>query len=74
MINMDIKIGDILSREEGEHLFQIREAMTHTMSQGFGILREKQEMQEGLQEIKKLQKQLPRVSLQTVSVNSTRPW
>jgi succinate dehydrogenase / fumarate reductase flavoprotein subunit len=64
MINMDIKIGDILGREEGENLFQIGEAMTRTMSQGFGILREKQEMQESLQEIKKLQKQLPRVSLQ----------
>lgn len=64
MINMDIKIGDILGREGGGHFFQIRDIMTSTMYHSFGILREEPEMEEGLQEIKKLQKQMSRVSLQ----------
>lgn len=64
MMDMDIKIEDILQREGGEHFFKVKDAMTRTMSRRFGIFREKQQMEEGLREIKKLQKQMPRVSLQ----------
>ncbi|MDD1721327.1 MAG: FAD-binding protein [Euryarchaeota archaeon] len=58
------RIEGILRREGGEHFFTVRDAMTHTMTSKFGIFREKQTMQEGLDEIKSKQDQVSRVSLQ----------
>jgi succinate dehydrogenase / fumarate reductase flavoprotein subunit len=49
------RIDGILRREGGERVFMIRDRMTDTMSTKFGIFREKQKMQEGLDEIKKMQ-------------------
>lgn len=58
------RIDDILLREGGERFFTVRDAMTATMTDKFGIFREEQTMQEGLGEIKRMQDQLSRVSLQ----------
>lgn len=67
MINSDIKIRDILQREGGEHFFKIKDELTRIMSRRFGIFRERQDMEEGLREIKKLQKEMSGVSLQNKS-------
>jgi len=58
------RIEDILRREGGDRFFNVRDAMTATMSNKFGIFREKQTMQDGLNEIKKMQEQISHVSLQ----------
>jgi succinate dehydrogenase / fumarate reductase flavoprotein subunit len=58
------RIDGILRREGGEHVFMIRDRMTDTMSTKFGIFREKQKMQEGLDEIKKMQERISHVSPQ----------
>jgi succinate dehydrogenase/fumarate reductase flavoprotein subunit len=57
------KIDQILERTVGEHVFSIMDAMTNTMYNKFGIFRDGPEMQEGLSEIKKMQKQILKVSL-----------
>jgi succinate dehydrogenase / fumarate reductase, flavoprotein subunit len=57
------RIDQILERTVGEHLFSIMDAMTHTMYDKFGIFRDGPKMQEGLSEIKKMQKQILKVSL-----------
>jgi len=58
------RIEGMLRREGGDRVFEIRGMMTDTMSNKFGIFREKQTMQEGLDEIKKMQEQIAHVSLQ----------
>ena len=58
------RIEGILRREGGERFFKIRDMMTDTMSNKFGIFREKQKMQDGLDEIKKMQEPVSQVSLQ----------
>ena len=58
------RIEGILRREGGDRVFEIRGMMTDAMSNKFGIFREKQTMQEGLDEIKKMQDQIAQVSLQ----------
>jgi succinate dehydrogenase / fumarate reductase flavoprotein subunit len=58
------RIEDILRREGGDRFFNVRDVMTATMSNKFGIFREKQTMQDGLNEIKKMQEQISHVSLQ----------
>ena len=58
------RIEGILRREGGERFFQIRGMMTNTMSNKFGLFREKQKMQEGFDEIKEMQEQVSHVSLQ----------
>ncbi|MGZ4857395.1 MAG: FAD-binding protein, partial [Methanobacteriaceae archaeon] len=57
------KIDQILERTVGEHVFSILDAMTNTMYNKFGIFRDGPKMQEGLSEIKKMQKQILKVSL-----------
>jgi succinate dehydrogenase/fumarate reductase flavoprotein subunit len=58
------RIESILRREGGDRFFNVRDAMTTTMSNKFGIFREKQTMKDGLNEIKTIQEQSSRVSLQ----------
>ncbi|MGA9078856.1 MAG: FAD-binding protein [Halobacteriota archaeon] len=58
------RIEGILRREGGELVFRIKDMMTNTMSNKFGIFREKQKMREGLDEIKKIQEQVGHVSVQ----------
>ncbi|MFZ0924975.1 MAG: FAD-binding protein [Halobacteriota archaeon] len=58
------RIEGILRREGGEPVFRIKDMMTNTMSNKFGIFREKQKMREGLDEIKKIQEQVGHVSVQ----------
>lgn len=63
MVDVDVKIEDILQREGEEHFFKIKNLMTRALSQKFGIFREEQKMKEGLPEIKDMQKQMSEVSL-----------
>ncbi|MGZ4904239.1 MAG: FAD-dependent oxidoreductase [Halobacteriota archaeon] len=58
------KIEDILQREGGERIFTVRNAMASTMFTKFGIFREKQTMQLGLDQIKKMQEKIASVSPQ----------
>jgi len=58
------RIDGILRREGRERVFMIRDMMTDTMSSKFGIFREKQKMQEGLGEIKKMQERVSHASPQ----------
>lgn len=58
------RIESILRREGGDRFFNVRDTMTATMSKKFGIFREKQTMQDGLNEIKMMQEQISHVSLQ----------
>jgi len=58
------RIDGILRREGGERVFMIRDMMTDTMTTKFGIFREKQKMQEGLGEIKKMQERVSHASPQ----------
>ncbi|CDG65404.1 Succinate dehydrogenase flavoprotein subunit [Methanobacterium sp. MB1] len=51
------KINDILQRD-GENFFKLRDNLTRIMSDKFGIFREKKNMQEGLDDIKNLQKRI----------------
>ncbi len=54
--SMEQRIGNIFQRNEGEKFFTIKDALTHTMFTKFGIFREHETMNEGLSEIKQLQK------------------
>jgi succinate dehydrogenase / fumarate reductase flavoprotein subunit len=58
------KIESMLGRELGERFSEIRDSMTITMSEKFGLFREDRQMREGLVAIKELQKRIARVSLQ----------
>ncbi len=61
MQNVDDKIESIIQRK-GENFFNIRDKMTRTMFNKFGIFREEKKMQEGLHEIKKMQNRIHHVS------------
>ena len=58
------RIEGIIRREGGDRCVNVRDAMTTTMSNKFGIFREKRTMQDGLNEIKKIQEKISYVSLQ----------
>jgi succinate dehydrogenase / fumarate reductase flavoprotein subunit len=58
------RIDSILRREGGERVFMIRDRMTDTMSTKFGIFREEQKLQEGLDEITKMQGRVSHASPQ----------
>jgi len=59
---VESKIEEILKRKGAENFFNIKENMSKSMFNKFGIYREAQTMQEGLKEIKKLQKTLSHLS------------
>jgi succinate dehydrogenase / fumarate reductase flavoprotein subunit len=52
------KIDEILSRKEGSSIFNVKETLTETMFNKFGIFRDKQVMEQGLEEIKMMQEKL----------------
>ena len=62
VISENARIDGILRREAKERVFKIRNRMTDTMSNKFGIFREEQMMHEGLDEIKKMQERVSRAS------------
>jgi succinate dehydrogenase / fumarate reductase, flavoprotein subunit len=59
----DTRIEQILARNKGEEMYQIREALMAAMSSHFGIFRDKQKMQEGLSQIQALQERSRHISL-----------
>jgi succinate dehydrogenase / fumarate reductase, flavoprotein subunit len=59
--NVDDKIENILQRK-GENFFKIKDVLTRTMFNKFGIFREEKKMQEGLNQIKKMQNQIHKAS------------
>jgi succinate dehydrogenase / fumarate reductase, flavoprotein subunit len=59
---VETKIGEILRREKGENLFNVKDAMTETMFNKFGIFRDGKNMEEGLNSIKNLQEKLSQLS------------
>ncbi len=59
---VESKIEEIFVREEKENFFKVKEDMSESMYKKFGIYREDRSMQEGLNEIKKLQKTLSKLS------------
>ena len=63
MQKIDVRIRQILERNNGKHLFSLIEDMTQTMFNKFGIFRGKETMQEGLLEIKKMQEKSSQVSI-----------
>ena len=63
MQKIDAKIGQVLERDSDKHLFNLMDAMTQTMFNKFGIFRDSETMQEGLLEIKKMQRQISQVSI-----------
>lgn len=63
MQEIDVKIMQILERNNGKNLFELMENMTQTMFDKFGIFRDKETMGEGLLEIKKMQEKISHVSL-----------
>lgn len=58
------RIEGIIRREGGDRFVNVKDAMTTTMSNKFGIFREKRTMQNGLNEIKKIQEKISYVSFQ----------
>ena len=63
MHEIDVKIMQILERNNGKNLFELMENMTQTMFDKFGIFRNKETMREGLLEIKKMQEKISHVSI-----------
>jgi succinate dehydrogenase / fumarate reductase flavoprotein subunit len=63
MQKIDAKIGQVLERDSDKNLFNLMDAMTQTMFNKFGIFRDSETMQEGLLEIKKMQRQISQVSI-----------
>ncbi|MGB9977902.1 FAD-dependent oxidoreductase [Methanobacterium sp.] len=63
MHEIDIKITQILERDDGEHLFSLMDDMTQLMFNKFGIFRDKETMEEGLSEIKKMQEKISHISI-----------
>jgi len=59
---VESKIGQILGRKGAENFFNVKDAMTETMFNKFGIFREGQSMQEGLREIKRLKETLSKLA------------
>ncbi|MCE5214962.1 MAG: FAD-binding protein [Methanobacterium sp.] len=64
MITANKMIKNILQRKGNEHLFNLKNKLAYTMTNKFGIFRDKKNMEEGLFEIKKIQEQIENVSLQ----------
>ena len=65
------KINDILQRD-GENFFKLRDNLTRIMSDKFGIFREKKNMQEGLDDIKNLQKRIDHTAPKIKNLNLIR--
>lgn len=63
MQDIDKIIQHILDRTEGEHLFSKMDVMKKVMFDKFGIFRDKEEMYEGLLEIKKMQNDISQISI-----------
>ncbi|MGZ7068228.1 MAG: FAD-dependent oxidoreductase [Methanobacterium sp.] len=63
MQEIDEKTMQILGRKEGENLFKMRDALTQTMFDKFGIFRESGEMHEGLYEIKNMQENISQIAI-----------
>ena len=63
MHEIDAKIMQILERNNDKNLFELMENMTQTMFHKFGIFRDKETMEEGLLEIKKMQEKISHVSI-----------
>ncbi len=59
---VESKIGQILGRKGAGNFFNVKDAMTETMFNKFGIFREGQSMQEGLREIKRLKETLSKLA------------
>ncbi|MDD1713116.1 MAG: FAD-binding protein [Methanoregulaceae archaeon] len=59
----DTRIEQILARNKGEEMYQIREELMAAMSSHFGIFRDKRKMQEGLSQIQALQERSLHISL-----------
>jgi succinate dehydrogenase / fumarate reductase, flavoprotein subunit len=59
----DTRIEQILARNEGEQMYQVRDALMETMSGYFGIFRDERRMQEGLIKIQALQERFRRIVL-----------
>jgi succinate dehydrogenase / fumarate reductase flavoprotein subunit len=59
----DTRIEQIMAREEGEQMYQIRDTLMDTMFGYFGIFRDEVRMQEGLRRIQSLQERSRRISL-----------
>ena len=57
--DVESKIKGILGRKKGENIFTVKDEMTETMFQKFGIFRNGQTMEEGLNEILKMENKLP---------------
>jgi succinate dehydrogenase / fumarate reductase flavoprotein subunit len=64
MHEVDNKIEDMLQRKGKENLFNIKDMMTRTMSDKFGISRDQEKMQKGLADIKDIQEKISNVSIQ----------
>jgi succinate dehydrogenase / fumarate reductase flavoprotein subunit len=64
MHDVENKIEDILQRKGKENIFKIKDMMTRTMSDKFGISREQEKMQKGLHDIKNIQEKIFNVSIQ----------
>ncbi len=57
------RVKNFLERENRENPFEIRDALTRTMSRKLGIFREADKMKEGLLELKKMQKKISQSSI-----------
>jgi succinate dehydrogenase / fumarate reductase flavoprotein subunit len=64
MQDVENKIEDIIQRKGKENIFNIKDMMTRTMSDKFGISREQEKMQKGLKDIKNIQEKISNVSIQ----------
>ncbi len=69
MQKIEARIIQILERDDEKHLFSIMDNITQIMFDKFGIFRDKESMQEGLSEIKKMQDEISQVSIN----NKERP-
>ena len=62
VIGVESKLRQILKRRGAGNFFNVKDTMTELMFNNFGIFREGQSMEEGLREIKQLQKKLIKLS------------
>jgi succinate dehydrogenase / fumarate reductase flavoprotein subunit len=63
MQKIDARINQILKKDNGKHLFSLRDDMAQTMFDKFGIFRDSKTMKEGLLEIKNMQNEISHVSI-----------
>jgi succinate dehydrogenase / fumarate reductase flavoprotein subunit len=61
IMEIELKIRQILEQKEGEHLFSVRDALTQMMFDKFGIFRDKEKMDEGFSEIKEIQEKISQI-------------